>query len=133
MLGEAKRCYEMLCSEAPLERAVEDEAVKHVADVFHYLVIHANVKQYYYELKFIRSDARLLELIGKALRHLDILSRDKDHEEKIKQFLTPSKEDEAVVLKYYGQLRADFIKAISGLALASCPLCWAERKSRGGE
>lgn len=116
-----------------LERAVEDEAVKHVADVFHYLVIHANVKQYYYELKFIRSGARFLELIGKALRHLDVLSRDKEHEEKVKRFLTPSKEDEAVVLKHYNQLEADFIKALSGLILASCPLCWAERKSSGGE
>jgi hypothetical protein len=123
----------MLSSEVPLERAVEDEAVKRVADVFHYLVIHANVKQYYYELKFIRSGARLLELIGKALRHLDILSRDKEHEENIKRFLVPSKEDEAIVLKYYDQLRADFIKAISGLALASCPLCWAEKKIRGGK
>lgn len=123
----------MLSSEVTLERAVEDEAVKRVADVFHFLVIHANVKQYYYELKFIRSGARLLELIGKALRHLDILRRDKEHEENIKRFLMPSKEDEALVLKYYDQLKADFIKAISGLALASCPLCWEEKKIRGGK
>jgi len=124
----------MLSNEILLEKAVEDEAVEHAADVFHYLVIHADVKQYYYELKFIRSGARLLELIGKALRHLDVLSRDKEHEQKIKRFLkTPSKEDEAVALKYYNQLGADFIKALSGLILASCPLCWAERKASGGE
>jgi len=123
----------MLSSEASLEKAVEDEAVKRVADVFHYLVIHANIKQYYYELKFIRSGARLLELIGKALRHLDMLSRDKEEQEKIEQLRKPSKEDEAVVLRYYNQLKADFIKALSGLVLASCPLCWAKKKTKGEE
>ena len=123
----------MVSNERLLENAVEDKAIKHVADVFHYLVIHADVKQYYYELKFIRSGARLLELIGKALRHLDVLSRDKEREEEIKRFLTPSKEDEAIALKYYNQLGADFIKALSGLILASCRLCREERKASGGE
>jgi len=116
-----------------LEKAVEDEAVKHMADVFHYLVVHAEIKQYYYELKFIRNGARLLELIGKALKHLDVLTRDKEHEKKIKRFLTPSKEDEVVILKYFNQLGTDFIKVVSGLVLASCPLCWEERKTSGGE
>jgi hypothetical protein len=115
-----------------LEEAVRSDAVKRVADVFHYLIVHADVKQYYYELKFVRGGAKLLELVGRALRHLDMFKRDEEHKTKIERLRLPSKEDEAVVLNYYDQLTDNFIRAMSGLVVASCPLCWEERKSEGG-
>lgn len=117
--------------EKMLERAVEDDSVERVADVLHYLVVHAGIKQYYYELKFIRSGAKLLELIGRALRNLELLRRDKEYEDEIKKLWTPSKEDEATTLKYYNALKTDFIKALSGLVLGSCRFCWEKRKGEG--
>ncbi|HIE15242.1 TPA: hypothetical protein EYP70_08220 [Candidatus Bathyarchaeota archaeon] len=114
-----------------LLEAVKDQSVKRVANIFHYLIVHADIKQYYYELKFIRSGAKLLELIGRALRNLDVLSRDENYKKDISKLRLPSKKDEATVLKYYNDLRMDFIKALSGLVLASCPLCWGEREVEG--
>lgn len=118
MTVEEKRMYDLL------EKAVDDKSVRRVADCLHYLVVHAGIKQYYYELKFVRSGSRLLELIGKALRDLEVLKREKEHETKIKRFYQPSKDDLAVALKYYDSLGSDFIKILSGLTVASCPLCW---------
>ena len=97
-----------------LEEAVTNKSVKRVAELFHYLVVHAEIKQYYYELKFIRSGARLLELIGRALRNLDVLKRDERYKNEINQLYPPSKEDEAETLRYYNKLKTDFIKALSG-------------------
>ena len=111
-----------------LEEAVTNKSVKRVAELFHYLVVHAEIKQYYYELKFIRSGARLLELIGRALRNLDVLKRDERYKNEINQLYPPSKEDEAETLRYYNKLKTDFIKALSGLVVASCPLCWRKRE-----
>ncbi len=107
-----------------LFEAVTDQSVKRVAEIFHYLVVHCEIKQYYYELKFIRSGAKLLELIGRALRNLDALKRDERYKSDIGRLYLPSKDDEAQVLKYYNILGSDFIKALSGLVVASCPLCW---------
>ena len=119
-------------SEKLLEEAVNNDAVRRVASTFHYLVVHADIKQYYYELKFIRSGARLLELIGRALRNLDVLKRDERHRENIEKLMLPSKEDESTTLKYFNALKTNFIKALSGLVVASCPLCWEERREGGG-
>ncbi len=115
-------------SQPDLLEAVTNRSVKHVAEAFHYLVVHAEIKQYYYELKFIRSGARLLELIGRALRNLDVLKKDERYGNEISKLRLPSKEDEAAALKYYNALKTDFIKALSGLVVASCPLCWKERE-----
>lgn len=111
-----------------LEEAITNVSVRRVAETFHYLAVHAEVKQYYYELKFIRSGARFLELIGRALRNLEVLRRDKRYESEIKELWLPSKDDLAVVLKYYNALKTDFIKSLSGLVVARCSLCWKERR-----
>jgi len=115
-------------SQTDLLEAVTNRSVKRVAEAFHYLVVHAEIKQYYYELKFIRSGARLLELIGRALRNLDVLKKDEKYASDISKLQLPSKEDEATTLKYYNALKTDFIKALSGLVVASCPLCWREKE-----
>jgi len=114
--------------EETLEQAADDVSVRHVAGVLHYLIAHADIKQYYYELKFVRNGAGLLELIGKALRNLDVLKRDERHKENIKNLKLPSQDDLSSTLKYFNALKTDFIKILSGLAVASCPLCWEERK-----
>ncbi|MEM1513126.1 MAG: hypothetical protein QXN15_11275 [Candidatus Jordarchaeales archaeon] len=107
-----------------LIKAVKDDAVKRVAELFHYLVVHCEVKQYYYELKFVRSGSRLLELIGKALKDLGVIGRDEERRREIEELRLPSKEDESMVLEYYSSLGLDFIRALSGMVVASCRLCY---------
>ncbi|MEM1718831.1 MAG: hypothetical protein QXF49_05700 [Thermosphaera sp.] len=116
-----------MCSQAvqdELIKAVDDGAVKRVAELFHYLVVHCHIVQYYYELKFVRSGPRLLELIGRALKDLSVIERDEERKMEVESLPLPSKEDESAVLKYYSSLGLDFIRALSGLVVASCPLCW---------
>ncbi len=70
-----------------LEDIASGPSIRRIADVFHYLVVVARIKQYYYELKFVR-DGKLLELMGKALRDIDTLSNDKNMKKEISKLAT---------------------------------------------
>jgi hypothetical protein len=127
MLVESRIGDEISMSEDKLEEVVRDPAVEHAANVFHYLVVHANVKQYYYELKYVRDDRRLMDLIGKSLKELDTLKRSEDHKDTIAKLLIPSNEDLAKTLEHYRRFRERFTAALAAMTVASCKLCWAER------
>lgn len=114
-------------SEGKLEEIVRDPAVGHVASAFHYLVVHANIKQYYYELKYVRDDRRLMDLVGKSLRELDMLKRGEDHKDTIAKLLLPNNEDLAKTLEYYRIFKERFTAALAAMTVATCKLCWAEK------
>jgi hypothetical protein len=113
--------------EGGLEEVVNDSAVEHVTNVFHYLVIHANVKQYYYELKYVRDDRRLMDLLGRALRELDMLKRSEGDRDQIAKLRLPSSEDLVKILNYYGKFKERFTAMLAAMTVATCKLCWAER------
>ncbi len=115
-------------TEGKLEEVIRDPAVVHVANVFHYLVIHANIKQYYYELKYVRDDRRLIDLIGRGLREMDVLKRSEEEKNEIDKLRVPSNEDLARALEDYKLFKERFIAALGAMTVASCPICWAEKK-----
>ena len=120
----------MPAAEEGLEEVVRDPAVEHAAGALHYLVIHANVKQYYYELKYVRDDRRLMDLLGRALRELDMLKRSEDHKDPIAKLWLPNHDDLAKILEYYGKFKERFTAALAAMTVAwvaTCKLCWAER------
>lgn len=110
-----------------LEELIRDPAIDHIASAFHYLVVHANVKQYYYELKYIRNEQRLMELIGKALREIDMLKGSEYHRDNLAKLLLPSKEDLVRVLELYRKFEKSFTASLAAMTVASCKLCWAMR------
>lgn len=110
-----------------LEEVIEEPATGHVASVLHYLVVHANVKQYYYELKYVRNEQRLMELIGRALREIDMIKGSEDHRDNLAKLLLPSKEDLAKVLELYRKFGKSFTAFLAAMIVATCKLCWAER------
>lgn len=114
-------------SEGKLEEIVRDPSVGHVAGAFHYLVVHANIKQYYYELKYVRDDRRLMDLVGKSLRELDMLKRGEDHKDTIAKLLLPNNEDLAKTLEYYRIFKERFTAALAAMTVATCKLCGAEK------
>lgn len=110
-----------------LEEVVRDSAVEHTASAFHYLVVHANIKQYYYELKYVRDDRRLMDLVGKSLRELDMLKRTEDHKDAIAKLFLPNNEDLAKTLEYYRKFKERFTAALAAMTVATCKLCWAQK------
>jgi hypothetical protein len=106
-----------------LEDVVKDEAVERVASAFHYLVIHARVKQYYYELKYVRDDRRLMDLVGRCLRELDMLRGSRDHESSIAKLKLPTSDDLARVIEHYRGFKERFTAALAAMTVASCSLC----------
>jgi hypothetical protein len=110
-----------------LEIIVRDQAVKNVANAFHYLVVHADIKQYYYELKYVRNDRRLIDLVGKGLRELDMLKRSEDHKASIAQLSLPRNEDLAKILEYYRLFEERFIATLAAMTVATCKLCWMKK------
>jgi hypothetical protein len=111
-----------------LEEVIRDPSVVHVANVFHYLVIHANIKQYYYELKYVRDDRRLIDLIGRGLKNLDVLKRSEEDKSAIDRLQVPNNEDLAKALEDYRLFKERFIAALGAMTVASCPICWSEKK-----
>jgi hypothetical protein len=109
-----------------LTEIARDQAVRRASDLLHYLVSHANVKQYYYELKFVRDDRKFLNIIAKALKELDVLKRDSSEAEKMRRMrlLEPDKDDETKILEYYYRFRERFIALLSAMVVGACPLCW---------
>jgi hypothetical protein len=110
-----------------LEEIIKEPATDHVASMLHYLVIHANVKQYYYELKYVRNEQRLIELIGRALREVDMIKGSEDHRDNLAKLLLPSKEDLAKVLELYRKFGKSFTASLAAMTVATCKLCWTER------
>jgi len=111
-----------------LTEVVGDPAVKHVVNVLHYLVIHAENKQYYYELKYLRDDRRLMDLLSRALRELDILQRSEDHKQKLAQLTLPNQLDLAKILDYYGRFKERFTATVAAMTMALCEICFKERR-----
>ncbi|MEM0050399.1 MAG: hypothetical protein QXE05_05690 [Nitrososphaeria archaeon] len=109
-----------------LEDLVRDQAVRNVAGAFHYLVIHANIKQYYYEIKYIRNDARLMDIIGRGLKELDVLKKSEEHQD-INQLMLPSSDDLAKILEFYRIFKERFIAALTAMVVATCKLCWSQK------
>ncbi|MEM3712494.1 MAG: hypothetical protein QXR97_03045 [Thermoproteota archaeon] len=109
-----------------LEDLMKEQAVKNVAGALHYLVVHADIKQYYYEVKYVRNDERLMDIIGRGLRELDMLKKSEEHKEKIKQLMLPSSDDLMRVLEFYRKFGGRFITALAAMSIAMCKLCFSK-------
>ena len=105
---------------------MKDQAIKNVASALHYLVVHANIKQYYYEIKYVRNDARLMDVVGRGLRELDTLKKNEEYQD-IKQLMLPSTDDLAKMLEFYRKFKERFTAALAAMIVATCRLCWTQK------
>lgn len=110
-----------------LKEVLEDRAVGNAANALHYLIVHAKVKQYYYELKYIRDEKRFLDLLGRGLKELEVLSGHEEHRADIEKLYLPSKEDITKLLHYYNNLKEKLTAALAAMSVALCPKCFARR------
>jgi len=106
-----------------LEDLMKEQAVRNVASALHYLVAHANIKQYYYEIKYVRNDTRLMDIIGRGLRELDVLKGSEEHQNNIKKLKLPSTNDLSRILELYRRFRERFIAALAAMIVSTCELC----------
>jgi thiamine biosynthesis protein ThiC len=113
-------------SQLELENLMKEKAIRNIASALHYLVIHANIKQYYYEVKYIRNDARLMDVVGRGLKELDMLKKSEEYQD-INQLMLPSTDDLVKMLESYGRFKERFIAALTAMIVASCKLCWTQK------
>jgi len=106
-----------------LEQALQEPSITRVADSLHYLVVHAEVKQYYYELKYLRDEAKLLKLLGDGLKQLDTLKKDEKYKAEIEELYLPNKDDILKVLSYYNSFKEKFTIALAAMSVAWSPKC----------